>query len=233
MIPMETGWRSIKRRERPDLCTMPSAMTDSSINNDHELEHELFIVEGASAADAIAHVCRRETQHVHALQGKPINVVRASGRAVRANDRANDLHRRVVGSPSARFLPDHVWYRRVIILTDGNVDGVHAKALLVALIAEVMPDVVDSGRLFTIRAPEFAVSCAERSDPIFAYSAEGRQSVLSQLADRGATKLATQHYAGLAGMSSAELARAFTDPLTRRLSSLDNDHVMVARAALA
>jgi DNA gyrase/topoisomerase IV subunit B len=196
-------------------------------------EHELFIVEGESAADAIVQVCRPETQHVHAIQGKPMNVVRASSKTVWANDRVNDLYRRVIGSPSAKFLPDYIWYRRVILVTDANVDGVHAKALLLALIAEVMPEIVDEGRLFTVRAPEFAVTCAERTDPIFAYSAEGRQSVLSQLADRGATKLATQHYAGLAGMSSHELARAFTNPDTRRLSSLDRDHVSVARAALA
>ncbi len=72
-----------------------------------------------------------------------------------------------------------------------------------------------------------------RHDPIFAYSAEGRHSVLAQLAERGATKLVTQHYAGLAGMSSSELARAFTNPETRELASLDHKHVAAARAVLA
>lgn len=207
---------------------------DNDGEEHHETaEHELFVVEGESAADAVVQVCHPEMQHVHAIQGKPMNVVRASDKTVWANDRVNDLYRRVVGSPSAKFLPDYIWYRRIILLTDGNADGVHAKALLLALIARVMPAIVDDDRLFTVRAPEFSISCAERTDPIFAYSAEGRQSVLSQLAARGATKLATQHYAGLAGMSSRQLARAFTNPGTRKLSSLDRSHVAVARAALA
>lgn len=197
------------------------------------LDHELFVVEGESAADALRQVCRPAGQHVHAIQGKPMNVFRASTKAIWANDRVSGLHRRIVGSPSAYLLPDYISYRRVILLTDANVDGVHAKALLLAIFAKVMPEVIDEGRLFTIRAPEFAVRCAERIEPVFAYSQDGRSSVLAQLAERGATKLSTQHYAGLAGMSDKELAFAFANPATRQLSRLDSTHVAAARSVLA
>ncbi len=95
-----------------------------------------------------------------------------------------------------------------------------------------MPDLVDGGRVATIRAPVFGITCAERPTPVFAYSPEGRQSVMAQLAELGATNLATQHYAGLAGMSAPELATAFTNRSTRRLSILDASHVATARAAL-
>ncbi len=187
-------------------------------------EHELFVVEGESAADALRQVCG-PWQHVHAVQGKPMNVVRASPKAIWANDRVVMLHHRIVGSPSAHLSPDFIRYSRVILLTDANVDGVHAKALLLAIFAELMPEVIADSRLFTIRAPEFAVRCAERHEPIFAYSHDGRQSVYSQLADRGATKLSSQHYAGLAGMSDAELALAFTNEATRTLSMLGQPQV--------
>jgi len=199
----------------------------------HQLEHELFVVEGESAADALRHVCRPERQHVHPIQGKPMNVFRASTKAIWANDRVSGLHFKIVGSPSAHLVPDYIWYRRVILLTDANVDGVHAKALLLGIFAKVMPEIIEERRLFTIRAPAYAVRCAERADPVFAYSPDGRQSVMSQLADRGATKLSTQHYAGLAGMSSAELALAFTNSETRQLSSLDASHVAAARSVLS
>lgn len=161
-----------------------------------------------------------------------MNVVRASNTAVWANDRVAGLHFRIVGSPSAHLSPDFIDFRRVILLTDANVDGVHAKALLLAIFAEVMPEIISEGRLFTIRAPAFAVRCAERPEPIFAYSQNGRQSVLSQLAARGATQLSTQHYAGLAGMSESELRFAFTNPETRKLSVLEPTNVAAARAAL-
>lgn len=196
-------------------------------------EHELFVVEGESAADALRQVCRPEAQHVHAIQGKPMNVFRSSPKAIWANDRVSALHFKIIGSPSAYLSPDYVSYRRIILLTDANVDGVHAKALLLGVFASVMPEVIEAGRLWTIRAPEYAVRCAERADPVFAYSQEGRQSVMTQLADRGATRLSTQHYAGLAGMSDNELALAFTKPEHRQLTMLDSTHVAAARAVLS
>ncbi len=196
-------------------------------------EHELFIVEGESAGDALQQVCAVEHQHIHTIQGKPMNVFRASEKAVWANERVSAIHRRVVGSPSAYLSPDYIFYNRVILLTDANADGVHAKALLLGIFAEVMPEVISEGRLFTIRAPQFAITYAEADTPVFAYSTEGRESVISQLVSRGATKVATQHFAGLAGMSARELTVAFANPETRRLSALDQSHVDAARSVLS
>lgn len=198
-----------------------------------EIEHELFVVEGESAADALRQVCQPETQHVLAVQGKPMNVFRASMKAIWANDRVSSMHFRIVGSPSAHLSPDYVHYQRVILLTDANADGVHAKALLLGIFAKVMPELIEEGRLFTIRAPEHAVRCNERVDPIFAYSQDGRDSVASQLSQRGATKISTQHYAGLAGMSGSELAMAFANSATRQISVLDASHVAAARSVLS
>lgn len=215
-------------------ATPQSVRTISPVDTATNLDdgHELFVVEGESAADALSQVCRRGIQSVHAVQGKPMNVVRASPAAIWKNDRIVMLHHKIVGSPSAHLSPDWISYRRVILLTDANVDGVHAKALLLAIFAEVMPELIEQARLFTIRAPEYAVRCAERTTPVFAYSRQGRQSVFEQLVARGATKLSTQHYAGLAGMGDSELVQAFVDPATRKLSALDASHVAAARAVL-
>lgn len=162
-----------------------------------------------------------------------MNVFRASEKAVWSNERVNGLYRRVVGSPSAHLSPDYIFYDRIILLTDANADGVHAKALLLGIFAEVMGDVIRESRLWTIRAPQFAISYAESKTPVFAYSTEGRESVISQLAKQGASKIETQHFAGLAGMSPPELTTAFTNRETRRLSQLDGSHVEAARSVLS
>ncbi len=214
--------------EAKDAVRTLTAMDDRG----DDATHELFIVEGESAADAVEHVCNPTSQRVHPIQGKPMNVVRASEKTIWANDRVRMLHHRIVGSPSAHLVPGYVPLGRVILVTDANADGVHAKALLLALIDEVMPELIRDDRVFTIRAPTFGITCTERRTPVFAYSSEGRQSVMAQLADRGATKLSTQHYAGLASMSADELSFAFTNRATRRLSALNAPHVAAARAAL-
>ncbi len=193
---------------------------------------ELFIVEGDSASDAIRAVCDHDTQHVHAIQGKPMNVFRASEKAMRANDRVNSLFHRVMRTPVGSEA-DYVTFDRVILLTDANADGVHAKALLLGIFAEAMPDVIADGRLFTIRSPQFSVSYAQSKKPVFAYSSEGRESVISQLADADATNIESNHFSGLASMSSHELVSAFTNPETRLLSALDDTHVKSARSVFS
>ncbi len=186
---------------------------------------ELFIVEGESAAAAIRQVCEPADQAVHAIQGKPMNVFRASPSAVRSNERVALLNRRIAEQEPP--------FERVVLITDANPDGVHAKALLLGVVAETMPWLIDEGRLFTIRAPEYAIGCAQRPDPVFAYDEAGRASVLAQLAERGATGLTTQHYSGLASMSDRELTMAFTDPATRSLAPLTSAHVETARTVLS
>lgn len=203
------------------------------MRDDLTVSHELFVVEGESAADALQQVCAVEHQHIHPIQGKPMNVFRASEKAIWSNERVNGLYRKVIGSPSAHLAPDYIFYDRVILLTDANADGVHAKALLLGIFAQVMGDVIRENRLFTIRAPQFAISYAESKSPVFAYSTEGRESVISQLVKQGASKVATQHFAGLAGMSPPQLTTAFTNPETRRLSHLDASHVEAARIVLS
>ncbi len=199
--------------------------------------HELFIVEGVSAANAVRNVCDQTGQFVYAMQGKPMNVERATDVEVAKNERVDEIYRRISrnrpagidGTEADRERPP---FRRVILLTDGDVDGVHAKALLLVLVNRVMPELVTDGRLFTIRAPQFGVTCAEHPDAVFAYSPGGRQSVLEQFAGRGGTNIRARHYKGLASMDGDDLRRLCIDSETRTLSELTAEHVAAARAAL-
>ncbi len=209
-------------------CGLVSATMPSLENPDHEL----FVVEGVSAADAVANVCDPKAQFVYAVQGKPMNVVRATDAEVAANARVDEIVRRLDRNRSEEFDPHHVPYARIILLTDADVDGVHAKALLLALIARAMPNVIEAGRLFTVRAPSFSVNCAELDEPVFAYSPEGRDHVIAQLRERNATRVESRHYKGLAGMNADMLWRACVNPETRRLTPLTAEHLAAARQAL-
>ena len=201
------------------------------------MHHELFIVEGVSAANALQNVCDQTSNFVYAVQGKPMNVERATDAEVRRNERVDEIYRRIsrnrpAGIDGAEADLERPPFKRVILLTDGDVDGVHAKALLLVLIHRVMPELVEDGRLFTIRAPQFGVTCTEHPEAVFAYSPEGRQSVLEQFTGRAGTNIRARHYKGLASMDGADLRRLCVESATRRLSELTAEHVAAARAAL-
>ncbi len=199
------------------------------------MDHELFIVEGVSAANALQNVCEKARHVVYGMRGKPMNVERASDAEVRRNERVAEMYRRISRNKAADpelADPERPPFERVILLTDADVDGVHAKALLLVMIHRIMPRLIADRRLFTIRAPQFGATCDQHRAAVFAYSPEGRQSVLDQFTERGGTNIRARHYKGLASMDGDDLRRLCIDPATRQLSELTDAHVAAARAAL-
>ncbi len=192
---------------------------------------ELFIVEGVSAADAVENVTDSH-QHVYAMQGKPMNVLRASEREVRANKRVDELYRRVTRNRSGEDDPYHISFERVILLTDPDVDGVHAKALLLAMLNMLLPELVENGQLFTVRVPQFSFRSPRLPEPVYAYSPEGRLSVLAQLEEHGITKAETSHYKGIASMNGDEIWNVCLNPETRKMSPLTTEHAAAAQSVL-
>ena len=192
---------------------------------------ELFIVEGVSAADAVENVCESH-QHVYSMQGKLMNVLRASDREVRANKRVDELFRRVTRNQSAEDDPSHVPFKNVIVLTDPDVDGVHAKALLLTMLDRLLPELIEDGRLFTVRVPQFSFRSSRLLDPVYAYSPEGRVSVLAQLEEHGATDIETSHYKGVASMNSDEIWNVCVNPQSRKMTVLSAEQVAAAKSVL-
>lgn len=192
---------------------------------------ELFIVEGVSAADAVENVCGSH-QQVYSMQGKVMNVLRANDREVRTNKRIDELFRRVTRNRSAEHDPHHVPFERVILLTDPDADGVHAKALLLTMLDVLLPELIENGQLFTVRVPQFSFRSTRLSEPAYAYSPQGRQSVLAQLEEQGVTKVETSHYKGIASMNSDEIWSVCVDPASRNMTALTAEHAAAAKSVL-
>ncbi len=192
---------------------------------------ELFIVEGVSAADAVENVCDAN-QHVYAMQGKPINVLRASGKEVRTNKRVDEMYRRITRNRSDLDDPNYVPYERVILLTDPDVDGVHAKALLLTMINTLLPELIANDQLFTVRVPKFSFRSARLAEPVYAYSPEGKVSVLAQLEEHGATDVEQSHYKGIASMNGDEIWNVCLNPETRNMTPLTAEHTKAAESVL-
>ncbi len=193
---------------------------------------ELFIVEGVSAADAVENVCDSSFQHVYAMQGKPMNVLRASEREVRNNQRVDEVYRRVTRNRSSEDDPNHVSFERVILLTDPDVDGVHAKALLLTMLNVLLPELIENQQLFTVRVPQFSFRSSRLPEPVYAYSPEGRLSVLAQLEKHGAKDVDSSHYKGIASMNGDEIWHVCLNPATRKMTPLTADHAAAAKSVL-
>ncbi len=202
------------------------------VNKVGDGERELFIVEGISAANAATVARDPLTQAILAVQGKPMNVERASAKAIVENDKLRSIVR-VIGAWSGEaFDLDSVRYDRVLILTDGDADGVHASALLLLAFDWLMPELVESHRLVRVRAPLFAIDADQLDDLVYAYSIPHRDRLTAVMRERAMTGVDTNYLKSIAGLNADELWRVCLDPETRVGEALNRDAANVARKAL-
>ena len=115
---------------------------------------ELFVVEGESAAAAVARVRDADFQAVLPMQGKPLNATRAT----RAKLLAHPLFGPLVDAVGTGIEPDYratsLRYGRILLLMDPDADGIHCGVLLLLFFRRWMPQLIAAGRIGIVRPPE-------------------------------------------------------------------------------
>lgn len=198
-----------------------------------EGSRELFVVEGISAANAATVARDPMSQAILAVQGKPMNVERATEKEVLANDKLRSIVRVVGAWCGDAFDLDSVQYDRVLILTDGDADGIHASALLLLAFDYLMPELLDAGRLERVRAPLFAIDADQLDELVYAYSAPHRERVVAKMREANYTGIDHDYLKSIAGLNADELWRVCLSPDTRVAEGLSRADAAVARETLA
>ncbi len=194
---------------------------------------ELFIVEGISAANAALIARDPKSQAVLAIGGKPMNVDRASDKEILNNDKLRSIVRAVGAWCGDAFDLDSVKYDRVLILTDGDADGVHAGALLLLAFDYLMAELVAAGRLVNVRAPLFAIDTDQLDQLVYAYSAPHRERIVEKMRERAMTGIDVDYLKSIAGMNADELWRVCLDPDSRVQQVLKREDAERARQTFA
>ena len=207
---------------------------------------ELFIVEGDSAAGAVA--CVRSVQHqaVLPMQGKPLNALKASAIKVRANPLFSQLSI-ALGVPLIdtikmdENLLQAQWseqlaslrFARVNCLFDPDADGIHCGALMLMFFWRWMRPLLASGRIHMIRAPLFEMTAHQADGELLLAhpdSVAQSNSTKASWSSQGAAPVNIHHYRGLGSINADVLARTCVDPITRQSTVVG---VAAALAAIA
>ncbi len=128
-------------------------------------ERELYIVEGDSALGTVvdARVERRRKgkrtyhfQEVYPIRGKMLNVARKGGLdEVMKNKEVEGLVKALGTGIGPSFNLAKARHTSVYLLTDADPDGKHIRALLTALFARFLHEMIEDGRLRYVRNPLF------------------------------------------------------------------------------
>jgi DNA gyrase subunit B len=138
---------------------------------------ELFLVEGDSAAASVCSLRNKRLQAVLAMQGKPMNAMKASPTKVYENV----LFQRLSKALAVEMIDDegqvglaltdrlgHLRFSKVVLLFDPDADGIHCNALMQLFFYRWMRPLLEAGR---IEAVHFSL------DEIKAYRPRGLGSI--------------------------------------------------------
>lgn len=189
---------------------------------------ELLIVEGDSAADSVQAVRNAQWQAVLAMQGKPMNTLRASRSRVAKSPPIQRLIQSIGCGWDDACDPDQARYDRLIILCDPDIDGVHTRSLLLLFFHTWMRPVLEAGMVFTARPPLWRITSSQLDAPLYALSDTHFKKIDEELQDQGIHGRSLERFRGLGNMIPEVLFDHCLNPETRTLVRLSSDHAEAA-----
>ncbi|MEP3390447.1 MAG: DNA topoisomerase IV subunit B [Reichenbachiella sp.] len=151
---------------------------DKKGDEDKKSETMLFITEGDSASGSITKSRDVQTQAVFSLRGKPFNCFGHTKKVVYENEEFNLLQHALNIEDGIEGLR----YRKIVIATDADVDGMHIRLLLLTYFLQFFPELVKSGHVFILETPLFRVR--NKKETIYCYSDEERQRAIHKLGSK-------------------------------------------------
>ena len=151
---------------------------DPKANDDVKANTMLFLTEGDSASGSITKSRDVQTQAVFSLRGKPLNCFGMTKKVVYENEEFNLLQHALNIEDGI----ENLRYRKIVIATDADVDGMHIRLLIMTYFLQFFPDLVKNGHLFILETPLFRVR--DKKETIYCYTDEERQRAIHKLGNK-------------------------------------------------
>ena len=144
---------------------------------DEELKNNsmIFITEGDSASGSITKSRDVQTQAVFSLRGKPFNCFGHTKKIVYENEEFNLLQHALNIEDGLEGLR----YKKIVIATDADVDGMHIRLLLLTYFLQFFPDLVKMGHVYILETPLFRVRNKKKT--IYCYDDEERNAAVEEV----------------------------------------------------
>ena len=184
-------------------------------------KREIYIVEGDSALGSVKLSRDAEYQGIMPVRGKILNCLKADYARIFKSEIITDLIR-VLGcgvevqnkhvKDMAAFDIGNLRWNKVVICTDGDVDGFQIRTLILTMLYRLTPTLIREGYVYIAETPLFEINCGEKT--WFAYSDKEKNDILKELEGK---KVKIDRSKGLGENDPDMMWLTTMNPETRRL----------------
>ena len=149
---------------------------------------ELYIVEGDSAMGSVKLSRDPEFQGIMPVRGKILNCLKADYAKIFKSEIITDLLK-VMGcgvevknknnKDLSEFDLNNLRWNKIIICTDGDVDGFQIRTLILTMLYRLTPTLIQEGYVYIAESPLYEITCKEKT--WFAYSDQEKNAICRQL----------------------------------------------------
>ena len=213
---------SVQRKSPMSGGGMPGKLADCSSKDPEECE--LFLVEGDSAGGSAKQGRNRAFQAILPLRGKILNVEKAMWHKAFESDEVNNIIQAlgirfgVDGEDSKEANIDKLRYKKIIIMTDADVDGSHIDTLIMTLFFRYFPQVIQQGCLYIATPPLYL--CTKGKTKEYCWTDQQRQKFIDTYGGGSENAVHTQRYKGLGEMNPEQLWETTMNPENRMLKQV-------------